>query len=309
MSQHDLSIKFWGVRGSYPVPGAGTTKYGGNTACIEIRNDKHLVILDAGTGVIPLGDHLLKSFNGKLARGEKLHVTVLLTHTHHDHIQGLPFFKPAYHSFCTLHIFGPQLLGENLETSLSDIMQPKYCPVRLEEMSSEKIIANMAETDRLVFHQSGEAPLHQRNGAVRPDTVSNTDLVVTALKSYAHPKDGVFIFKVAMNGKKIVYATDIEGYTGGDSRLINFAKDADILIHDAQYERGEYTDPTTPKQGFGHSTVDMACEVAEKANVERLILFHHDPTHNDDRLDQMEALAQSKFERTTAGREGVTLTI
>lgn len=307
MAQHDLRVKFWGVRGSYPVPGTSTSKYGGNTSCIEIRNHKHLVILDAGTGIIPLGEKIMSEIELNQYRDEKLHITILLTHTHHDHIQGLPFFKPAYQNFCSLYIYGPQLLGEDLEGTLRQTMEPRFCPVRLEELSSEKVIVNLAETDKLIFQNSGRAPLLQ-NGR-ESIAIAGDDLVVRAHRSYAHPKDGVFAFKISMNGKSVIYATDIEGYTGGDSRLINFARQADVLIHDAQYIHSEYTDPKNPKQGFGHSTIDMACEVASKAAVGQLILFHHDPSHDDAQMEQIEAYAISKFDNSIAGKEGMEICV
>lgn len=306
MSQHDLLIRFWGVRGSYPVPGPGTAGYGGNTSCIEVRNDKHLVILDAGTGIIPLGEKLIEEYHQRAGDDQKLYITVLLTHTHHDHIQGLPFFKPAYLSSCLLYVYGPRLLGEDLQDSISQLMQPKYCPVRLEELNSEKVIVNMADTDTLLFQNSGKAPVLQ-NGQRNTRSRSRDDLLVSAHRSYAHPKDGVFVYKVSMNGKSIVYATDVEGYAGGDSRLINFARNADVLIHDSQYKTSEYTDPDMPKQGFGHSTIEMACEVAEKAGVGKLVLFHHDPAHRDEEMDEIEKFAQSRFRNTIASREGLEI--
>lgn len=305
MTQHDLRVKFWGVRGSYPVPGTHTSKYGGNTSCIEIRNHKHLVILDAGTGIIPLGEKIMAEIEQNHSRNEKLHITILLSHTHHDHIQGLPFFKPAYLNYCSLYIYGPQLLGEDLEGTLRQTMEPRFCPVRLEELSSEKVIVNLAVTDKLVFQNSGQAPILQ-NGRETIE-IANDDLVIRAHRSYAHPKDGVFAFKISMNGKTVVYATDIEGYTGGDSRLIKFASHANLLIHDAQYVDAEYTDPKSPKQGFGHSTIDMACEVASKAAVDRLVLCHHDPSHDDAQMDQIEEYALSKFKHAVAGKEGMEI--
>lgn len=305
MTRHDLYVKFWGVRGSYPVPGLHTAKYGGNTSCIEVRNNKHLVILDAGTGIIPLGEKILGEYERNHQNGHRLHITVLLTHTHHDHIQGLPFFKPAYRDYCSLYIYGPQLLGEDLQETLRQTMEPRFCPVRLEEMSSEKIILNLAESDSLIFHRSGHAPSLQNGN--QPINPASDDLVVRAYRSYAHPKDGVFVFKISMNGKAIVYATDVEGYTGGDARLIRFAQNADLLIHDAQYETHEYTDSCSPKQGFGHSTIDMACEVAAKAGVKKLVLFHHDPLHDDAQMEQIERHAASKFPAVVAGREGMEI--
>lgn len=308
MAQHELTVKFWGVRGSYPVPGSHTVRYGGNTACIEVRNDKHLLILDAGTGIIQLGEHILKEYAEKYPRNsEKLHITVLLSHTHHDHIQGLPFFQPAYQGFCSLYVFGPQLLGEDLEQSLSISMEPRYCPIRLEELNSNKIIANMAETDVLILRNSGHAPLLRKVQEHNQPEFSKDDMIVRAYHSYAHPKDGVFIFKVIAGDKSVVYATDTEGYTGGDSRLINFAKDADLLIHDSQYSLEEYTDPEFPKQGFGHSTVEMACEVARKANIGQLVLFHHDPSHDDEKMDEITEYAKTLFPNVVVGREGMEI--
>ncbi len=311
MSQHQMTIRFWGVRGSYPVPGPGTVRYGGNTACVEISTPDHLVILDAGTGIIPLGEEIVANYRKKCPQNsEKLKITILITHTHHDHIQGLPFFHPIHLGFCSLYIYGPQLLGEDLEESLSISMEPRYCPVRLEEMNSEKIINNMSENDVLILKHAEHAPLlHKQinlNGQLK---LKPQDLFITAYHSYAHPKDGVLIFRISMNGKSVVYATDTEGYTGGDTRLINFARDADLLIHDAQYLQEEYTDPAHPKQGYGHSTVDMACEVARKANVDRLVLFHHDPTHDDAAMDSIESYAQTLFPKAIAGREGMVITL
>ncbi len=311
MPQHDLTVRLWGVRGSYPVPGPQTVRYGGNTACIEIRSGNRLLILDAGTGIIPLGEQIIAEYKKKYPHNNhKLQVVVLLTHTHHDHIQGLPFFLPAHQGFCSMYIFGPQLLGEDLQHTLSISMEPRYCPVRLEEMSSEKIISHISENDILILRGPEDEPYlhknHNFNGSVE---IRPHDLKVSAYHSYAHPKDGVLIFRVSVNGKSIVYATDTEGYTGGDSRLINFARDADLLIHDAQYINEEYTDPVHPKQGYGHSTVDMACEVASKANVGKLVLFHHDPAHDDDLMDQIESYARRLFPNAVAARENMQLSL
>lgn len=310
-----LIVKFWGVRGSYPVPGPKTVKYGGNTSCVEIRNAKHRIILDAGTGIIGLGDVILAEYRAQNGgspdspQAEKsLVLSILLSHTHYDHIQALPFFQPAYLSQTSLYVFGPQLLGFDLRESISETMTARYCPVRLEEMNSHKVIANMADTDRLLFQNSNKVP---RLISARDElpVIAREDLLVSMMHSYSHPKDGVFIFKVQNNGHTVVYATDTEGYTGGDSRLIKFAQGADILIHDAQYTHEEYTDVQDPKQGFGHSTINMACEVADKAQAKQLVLFHHDPRHDDESMARVEAYARRLFKNVIAAREGLEINL
>ena len=302
-----LVIKFWGVRGSYPVPGAKTVKFGGNTSCVEIRNDHHRIIFDAGTGIIGLGDQILKEYHAPDLNSTKpLVFSILLSHTHHDHIQALPFFQPAYLSQASMYVFGPQLLGYDLRESISETMNARYCPVRLEEMNSHKVIVNIADTDRLLFQNSNKVP---RLITARDEMAElhQEDLLVSSMHSYAHPKDGVFVFKVQNNGQSVVYATDTEGYRGGDSRIINFAQGADVLIHDSQYTTEEYTDTLQPKQGFGHSTIDMACEVAEKANVKQLVLFHHDPRHDDDMMKRLEEHARRLFKNVIAAYEGLEI--
>ncbi|MDZ7265909.1 MAG: MBL fold metallo-hydrolase [candidate division KSB1 bacterium] len=307
-SPAELLIRFWGVRGSYPVPGPHTVRYGGNTACVEVRNAYHRIILDAGTGLIALGDLIMSEHQaaGADEPREPHPITILLSHTHHDHIQALPFFLPAYSSRTRLYVYGPQLLGVDLRDSISLTMTARYCPVRLEELNAHKIIENLADSDRLLYRNSDRAPqIYSAREELPPSQPG--DLLVSIMRSYAHPKDGVFVFKIANNGRRVVYASDIEGYTGGDARLIEFARDADVLIHDAQYTHDEYADPHFPTQGFGHSTVEMACEVARKARVGRLILFHHDPRHADEDMDRIQEYARTLFKSAYAAHEGMEI--
>jgi ribonuclease BN (tRNA processing enzyme) len=187
-------------------------------------------------------------------------------------------------------------------------MTERYCPVRLEELNATKIIKNLADSDRLFFRATNNVPEHFCARQEFPQTETN-DLVISMMRSYAHPKDGVFVFKAVQNGKTVVYATDTEGYSGGDARLIEFAQGADVLIHDAQYTQAEYTDQHFPKQGFGHSTVEMACEVARKAGVAKLILFHHDPHHDDATIARLEQEARAVFLETHAAHEGMEIVL
>ncbi len=307
----NLKIRFWGVRGSYPVPGPKTVKYGGNTSCVEIRNHDHRLILDAGTGIINLGDAVMSEFrslrqNHAAKNHQELPLTLLLSHTHHDHIQALPFFQPAYFSETCLYVFGPQSLGTDLRESIAQIMTARYCPIRLEELNASKIIKNLADSDCLIFRNAANAPEHYQSRQEMPP-LQPEDLLVTIMRSYAHPKDGVFVFKITHHGKRVVYATDTEGYYGGDSRLIDFAQGAEVLIHDAQYSKEEYTDALSPRQGFGHSTIDMACEVARQAGVGKLILFHHDPRHSDDEVDRLQQHARTLFAESYAAHEGMEI--
>jgi len=160
---------------------------------------------------------------------------------------------------------------------------------------------NLHENNALVFKENSDKPTLVWQNELN----DSTDAVVKIMRSYAHPKIGVFIFRVEVNGKSVVYATDTEGYVGNDTRLIEFAKNTELLIHDAQYDPEEYLDKNFSKQGFGHSTYAMAANVAEEAGAKRLALFHHAPSHGDEKLAEMEAKAKELFPNTMIGTEGV----
>jgi len=295
-----LKIKFWGVRGSHPTPGAGTVKYGGNTASVEISVGGKTLILDAGTGIIPLGRDLTKR---AAALKRSLEATLLFSHLHHDHTQGFPFFVPAYLPHAKLNIFGPGVSPETLEKVLDDNQSPTTFPVGLREMAASKNIRSLHESQIIVWDGNGVRVTGAGTG------VDDEALVVRIHKSYAHP-GGVYIYHVEWNGQSIVYATDTEGYVGTDRRLVEFAHGVDVLIHDAQYREEHYRGqaagfPST--QGYGHSTVTMACEVAAAAEVGNLVLFHHDPAYEDRSIEEHEHEARKKFENTTAAYEGLEI--
>jgi phosphoribosyl 1,2-cyclic phosphodiesterase len=296
----ELKIKFWGVRGSYPTPGAGTIKYGGNTSCVEIRAGKRTIILDAGTGIIPLGRELMKR-----AAQEKQPIELLLlfSHLHHDHTQGFPFFVPAYIPKTRLHIFGPGGTPETVKHVLEHNQSAETFPLSLREMASTKMIESVRESQVIVWDENNVRVTESTNG-LSPDAV-----VIRIHKSYAHP-GGVYIYRITWRGKSIVYSTDTEGYVGMDRRLVNFARNADVLIHDAQYSEEHYQGqlvgfPST--QGFGHSTATMASEVAASAETGELILFHHDPAYTDDMVAAQESTAQKLFPDSHAAYEGMEI--
>jgi phosphoribosyl 1,2-cyclic phosphodiesterase len=299
MADNGLTVRFWGVRGSHPVPGGSTLKYGGNTSCVEVRANGHVIILDAGTGIIALGSHLLKEIES--GRTQK-NLTLLFSHTHHDHIQGLPFFTPGYNPDISLHLFGPRTLGHDFEETLPKNLTAEFSPVDYEELKANFLMRNINESDLLIFGTDSEPILTLRRNAA---PASNEDVVVHVMRSYAHPKIGTLVYRIDADGKSVVYATDTEGYVGGDVRLAQFARGANLLIHDTQYTPQQYVDGIAPRQGYGHSTYEMAASVANAAMADNLVLFHHDPRHDDSQISGMEKEARSLFKNTCAAHEGL----
>jgi len=295
---NEMKIKFWGVRGSYPAPGLGTVKYGGNTPSIEVQVGNRTIVLDAGTGIIPLGRELARTKRV----GELL---LLLSHMHHDHTQGFPFFVPAYLPNAKLHIYGPDGTHETMKNVLERNQSSETFPLGLRDMAACKDIRAVRESQIVVWDDDGVRVVESATG------LSDDAVVIRMHKSYAHP-GSVFIYRITWRGKSVVYATDTEGYVGTDKRLVNFAKDADVLIHDAQYLDEHYWGqlegfPST--QGFGHSTVTMASEVAASASTGQLILFHHDPSYTDEILAGMECKAKSLFENSVTAFEGLEIAL
>jgi phosphoribosyl 1,2-cyclic phosphodiesterase len=306
----EFKVKFRGVRGSYPVCSPEMQKYGGNTSCVEVRANGRTIILDAGTGIIELGGDLLKDY---LSSGTdhknrtQIDVTVLFSHAHMDHLQGLPFFKPAYIKGSKINLFGAKSNGKNFKELIADMVFKLLFPVEIEDMPAEISINNLSEHKAIIFE----------DGKAEPEIVEFTDeseieasenaVIITCMKSYAHPKEGVKVFKVKCNGKSIVYATDKESYVGSDSRMISFSRGATLLIHDAQYTMEDYISPIYPKQGYGHSTMEMAIDIASLANVSRLVLFHLDPTYNDEFIEKLEVKAKGHFANAVFARENLEI--
>jgi phosphoribosyl 1,2-cyclic phosphodiesterase len=295
-----FKITFWGVRGSYPVPGRTVLKYGGNTTCVTVELDGALVILDAGTGLINLGRAIDK--NGP----DPLTATLLFTHTHHDHLEGLPFFKPAYKASTQLYIFGPKSLSLDFREILTHEMLPPYFPVTLEGMASTKTIVEINELHSILLDVATREPRVLRNDDAPLGPADGTALITISHGSN-HPGGGIFNYAIEYKGKRMVFATDVEGFAGGDARLIHFARGADLLIHDSQYLEDEYNGPVSNKQGWGHSTVHMAVDVAKGAQVKELVLFHHEPEHDDATVDRIEAIAKKEFPHCRAAFEGLVI--
>lgn len=291
----DFYVRFWGVRGGYPAP--GSQQFGGNTPCVEVYVAGRRIILDAGLGIIPLGREWPV---------DESTVILLLTHLHRDHIEGLGFFGPLRRPDADIWIYGPQPQRKSLEAVMRDQLSPPVFPLPWDSLVAQRNIVDLRDGDTLVWMDTDPVPTQVPAGKDVPE--SPDVLRIRIVVSYAHPQN-VFLFRIEWHGHSLVYATDVEGYVGGDQNLIAVARGADVLIHDAAYTHEEYHSEDTSRQGWGHSTPAMAIEVAKAAGVSQVVLFHHDPTHDDETLATMEAQAQEYFAGACMAREGMTITV
>ena len=297
MGDYRFKVKIYGVRGSYPIAPVEGTKIGGNTACILVRTKKNIVIFDAGSGVINLGKELIPEIlEHQKTLKTPFHITFMFNHTHHDHLLGLPYFAPIYMPGVFLHFFGPATLGLDFEQILRNYVAPQYFPVGMDEFRSTKEFHNLTENTIVYFTPERQAP---KVGHALEPLPDDRQLTIRTMKYYFHPKDGSYPFKAEWKDKSFVYATDVEQYIGGDQRLINFAKNADVFVHDAQYTEEEYK----MFAGYGHSTFVSATDAAKQAKAKKLLLFHHAPNHSDEDLLKIEKDAQTLFPNTELATE------
>jgi phosphoribosyl 1,2-cyclic phosphodiesterase len=300
MAHSNFSLRFWGVRGSYAVSHRGALKYGGNTSCVELVAGKHRIIFDAGTGIIGLGKELLKQNPGPLS------LNLFLSHTHHDHLSGFYFFDPLFDKRNRINIFGPRSGKRSLAETLRAAMEPSLFPVGLDALDAKKRIWSLVGGEGIELRDTRHAPRITKTVGLS-DNDSQQPIILTH-SSPAHP-NGVILYRVFFQHKSVVYATDLEEAPGGYPDVIEFARGADVLIHDAQYLDSEYASAANPRKGWGHSTVESATEVAKKAGVKRLVLFHHEPTHDDRCIDQILRLARRRFPATTVAAEGMVISL
>jgi phosphoribosyl 1,2-cyclic phosphodiesterase len=274
-----MQITFWGVRGSIPTPGPATVQIGGNTSCVEVRAGKAILVLDGGTGLRLLGKKLQKEM--------PITAHMFFSHVHWDHIQGFPFFEPAFVPGNVFNLYGGNNVSRTLEETLAGQMDHPNFPVHLGTMAAKMNFHDLVEGQSLDI-DDGEG------GTVR----------VTCAKGN-HPQ-GVFAFRVEHAGHAIVYATDTEHYEGRvDDKLVDLARDARALIYDSQYTPEEYTS----KKGWGHSTFEEGAKIAKLAGVDRLVLFHHDPMQNDAAVQEKERRAKALFPNVIAAYEGLAIEV
>lgn len=308
----EFKVKFRGVRGSHPVSTENKLKYGGNTSCVEVQANGHTIILDAGTGIIELGSDLVKSHiaSGTNTLDRKpIECFILASHSHMDHIQGLPFFKPAYINSSKIYIWGSISHRKDFQQFIADSIFTLTFPVELNEMAADIKIQNLKETNAIIINPDSSEPEIIRFNQEEEIKADENAVIITCFKSHAHPKEGVSIFKIKCNNKTLVYATDTESYIGGDIKLINFSRGADLLIHDAQYTMDDYISYVYPKQGFGHSTPEMAIETAKLANVSQLVFYHIDPSYDDDFIEKLEEKTKGSFNNSLFARENLEINL
>ena len=270
-------VRYWGVRGSCPTPGPDTVRYGGNTSCVEVRCGDEVLILDAGSGLRALGVSLRQEMN-------PVRATMLFTHLHWDHIQGFPFFMPAFIAGNELHIYGE----ERTNMSLLDVlrgqqMQPTF-PVSLDDMGAT-----------MHFH-----------ALPRGGSFDIGEIRVTTAPLH-HPGEAT-AYRIDYRGRSFVHASDHEHQGELHRPLVELARGADVLSYDATYTNAEYLGERGMSHvGWGHSTWEEAVKMAHAAAVRQLVLFHHDPEHSDDQMDGIGHSARERFANTVVAYEGMVI--
>jgi phosphoribosyl 1,2-cyclic phosphodiesterase len=276
-----MKVRFWGVRGSIPTPGAGTVKYGGNTSCVQITCGREELIFDGGSGLRILGE--------KLIQQKSVQANIFFSHFHWDHIQGFPFFAPAFKPDNHFKVYGEKKLATTLEEILAGQMQTPNFPVTMERMKSNLQFNNIAVGETI---QIGK------------------DVLVQTIK-LNHP-GGSIAYRVTYQDHVVVYSTDHEH---SDQKIHGIFNEqcagADVLIYDATYTDQEYHGEKgiSPRKGFGHSTWQEAAKFADAAEVKKLMLFHHDPSHNDSTMFEIEGLCKRGFKNTVAAYEGLEINL
>ncbi len=276
-----IRTKFWGVRGSIPAPGAATAGVGGNTSCVEMRCGESRLIFDAGTGIRLLGR--------ELAAHSPAELHLFFSHVHWDHIQGFPFFAPAFIAGNTIHLHGPRNYLGTIETVLGGQMEFPTFPVVLDDLGAD-----------LIFHDVTGGDVIELSPELRVRTASGN-----------HP-GGVLAYRVEYEGKSVVYATDTEyGPEDLDPAFVELCRDADLLIFDTMYTPEEYDGRADgrSRKGWGHSTREGGVALAKAAGVRRYALFHHDPDQDDDAVERKLERAKQDFENCLLAREGLVLEV
>ena len=300
--QPSTRLKFWGVRGSIPVPGSSTVRYGGNTSCVEVRADGEMIVLDAGTGIRPLGVALENEFGD-----DPIKLTLLITHAHWDHIHGLPFFTPAHHRKNQITVYGPDTAAAGLREVLESEMATPFFPVALHDLAG-KIDIRILEPGELMLGR-----VRVRAALVNHPGICVGYRLFTSAGSIAFlPDHEPYDMRLHSARGDVVRSPEMRKRAEEErALLVEFLKGSDLLILDAQYTEREYES----RIGWGHGSLASAVTLAHDAHARTLVLFHHDPNHDDTKIDKMLEAARELAHKTRptleiiAAREGVELTL
>ena len=271
-----IKVKFWGVRGSFPIPRSDDS-FGGNTSCIEIRSNKNeIVILDMGTGLRVLGDSIIKNDT------DIKDINIVLSHYHYDHILGFLMFKPLFKDKYNINIYAPGLSDNDIESKFESFLNSNFWPVNMSMFPSN-----------IKFY-------HYTSGSF--DITENIKIIISP---HVHP-GGANSIRVDIDRFSVTYVTDCEHPDNHlNQNVIDIAMNTDILIHDAQYK----PDQIHNHKGWGHSSWKNCVDVAKAANVKKLALFHHNPDYGNSILEQIEQDAKNDFNNTISAKEGMELFI
>jgi phosphoribosyl 1,2-cyclic phosphodiesterase len=267
-------ISFWGTRGSIAVPGPATLRYGGNTTCVELRADGEIIVLDAGSGIRPLGIALQTEFQTR-----PINLSLLITHAHWDHIQGFPFFKPAYDSNNEISIFGCDGAGASFRQIMAEPMKAPFFPITMRELSARMEIRKLTEMKFSIGKVEIQAALVNHPGVCVGYRIFTSGGSVAFLPDH-EPYE---FFLHSARGKQLSAEQAQEIAAEEHARLVQFLRGSDVLILDSQYTDQEYRNHI----GWGHGSISSAVSLALDAEVQTLCLFHHDPGHNDHKVDTM----------------------
>lgn len=303
-----MTFTLWGVRGSIPCPGPSTVKYGGNTLCVEVRHgDNELIVIDAGSGIRPLGSQLMRT---DFAKGP-IQAKILFSHTHWDHIMGFPFFTPIFIPTTKLDIYGPVTFeDDSLDKVIGGQLQYRYFPVTMAELSAQ-----------MTYHRLQETELQFDGLTIRTKYLNHP---ITCLGYRFEGEGRVLVTMFDHEPYRNLFATDPSDpdfdqdvFEEGErvareenQHIEEFMAGADVVLHDAQYTQKEYL---KGRKGWGHSPMEWAINAASRAGVKKLVLLHHDPERTDDQLDELEATyrraiaAKSSRLELVFGREGMVL--